>query len=193
MELALYARGACAGLLVVAAVAKMASRQSLLPFLLDQGLARGLATVVNRVVVPVELGLAAVAVSGVAGLAGDGLLVVVAASFVVAQVSALVHRSAPCHCFGSLDAGAETPMSRAAGVARAGLLMTASLTILVLDSFHGVSWTHTVFEGHEFDVVSGAVSGLAFVLGLALIESVDDFNRRRIRALRFRPVLEKLD
>jgi hypothetical protein len=95
----------------------------------------------------------------------------------------------PCACFGALDSA----QGRVPSFLRALVLVVAVGYVLAVHAATHWSVLYRMHAGRPTDLLLGAASGAALVVGLALVERIDDFNRRRIRAVRRRPLMASTD
>jgi hypothetical protein len=160
--------------LLVSAVAKTLDRTPLAPFLVSVGVPPRAARLASAAAVPAEAVVAVLVLGGLLGALSAALAVALTLAFVALQLTSLRRgEGAPCRCFGALD-GAERSV---VPLGRAVVLALAALALLVgrLETPGGVDVT---------DVALGALVGVAIIAGFALLGRVDDFNRRRLRAVR---------
>lgn len=165
MEWGLFFNSAVGTVFLIAAVAKLATRTSLRPFLDALALPPVAARLIAILAPPAEAACGVALLAGVAtwpAAAATGLSIGFAAILVVARQSGV---SVGCSCFGPLDSGALSPAS----VIRAVLLAAACCSLLAVDLSGALGSGH--LSGSYTGVMSlvlGAVAGLAFVASSAL-------------------------
>jgi hypothetical protein len=165
-----------AAILLAAALAKLGTRGRTAPFLVAVGVPPRLATFAARIVIPLEV------------LLGVGLLVpttrrvfgwpavALAVGFAVLQWRALRVRGVPnCGCLGALDGDVD---SSAISFARSAGLLAAVLASSMFGTLGGAPENTAISSAM---IGGGALSGISFLVALAIVSRVVRFERERPR------------
>jgi hypothetical protein len=168
-----FFQGLVGAVLLAAAVAKIASKGSLRPFLLISGFPAQIASLTARLVAPIEGLTGLLLVAGLADLVVGAMTLALSAAFITVQLRSHKQINAEdCRCFGFLDVG-EWRIS----LARSIFLGLGSLGVVAFAtaSALGSSGSQTGFSA----TAGGAASGAAFVAALALLGQVLHFEQHR--------------
>jgi hypothetical protein len=172
---AAFSAGAAAIVLVIAGVAKIATRSSLVPVLLTVGLPNRVATITAKCVPFAEIALGLMLAVGVAPRAGGLAAVALAVAFTVVQL--LMRRrnvELPCNCFGGrVRSIASVTIARTILFAVAASLATST----------AARWTAAPRLPSVWTAL-GVLAGASIVLASALVEEVLSFERSRPRPLK---------